>query len=202
VKPRVYIETNFVVGYGKEHHRGQEAILSLASSGRVDLRLPAVAIMESYKSWERERERANRLRDGLQAEIADVLDRKFVPDTAREFTDSLSSAASSVVRRLDRARGRIATCVHVVASYGRILPLPTSWALIERDDSLILAEPDDMILASVIEDAKEDPDESILLTENSEDFAQPSVKDALQTVGVQYMYDTADALARIRSRLS
>jgi len=59
-----------------------------------------------------------------------------------------------------------------------------------------------MILACIISDAGADVTESMLLTENSDDFEQPSVKDALNAVGVRYMYDTADALSRIRSLLS
>ncbi|MDB5071896.1 MAG: hypothetical protein JWM87_3007 [Candidatus Eremiobacteraeota bacterium] len=89
----------------------------------------------------------------------------------------------------------------MLAESGSIIPLPLSWALAVRDDALIPAEPDDMILASVIDDANRDPRDSILLTENSEDFAEPSVRAALQIAGVHYMYDTADALARIRSAL-
>jgi len=202
LKPRLYIETNFLVGYAKEQHSGQDDILALSESGAVDLRLPAIAIMEAYKSCERDRERSDRTRRRLQDEIRDVQHRKFIAPGAREFSDSLDKADGSIALRIDRARSRTAHCVRVVAESGRLIDLPVTWGRADRSDALIRAEPDDMILACIISDAGADVTESMLLTENSDDFEQPSVKDALNAVGVRYMYDTADALSRIRSLLS
>jgi hypothetical protein len=201
LKPRLYIETNFLVGYAKEQHAGQDDILALSESGSLDLRLPSVAIMEAYKSWERDRERSDRTRRRLQDEIRDVQHRKFLAPGARDFTDSLDKADGSIALRLDRARSRTAHCVHVVARSGKLIDLPVTWGRLDRSDALIRAEPDDMILACIISDASVDDRESMLLTENSDDFEQPSVKDALTGVGVRYMYDTADVLSRIRSLL-
>ena len=72
---RLYVETNFIVGYAKEQHESQDEILSLAQSGAIDIRLPAVAMMEAYKSFERDFERIRSIRDDLQSEIDDVIRR-------------------------------------------------------------------------------------------------------------------------------
>jgi hypothetical protein len=176
--------------------------LSLAESEAIDIRIPSVAIMESYKSWERDRERTSRVRDRLQDEISGVLDRKFVPEGAREYADRLDDARAAVARRLNQARARTARCISVIARKGKIIPLPQAWGLTPRESAMISAEPDDMILASVIADARTEAAESILLTENSAEFGQVAVKEALSAVGVRYMYDTADTLARIQNLLS
>lgn len=193
---RLYVETNFVIDCAKGETTESRTILGLAERGEIELRMPVVSVMESYKAWEAERRRVVPVMEDVQQRLPKLQGWRG----ERVLTQAIASLRDGLVEmedELHEIRSSITTCIRRIAAAGTIVPLPRAWCVRESGTSLIEAEPDDMILAAVLADADGRADCGFL-TKNTSDFKAVNVRDAARARGVRMLYHPSHAEAWIR----
>jgi transposase InsO family protein len=201
VSRRLYIETNFVMAFAKGQDRDTEDILSLAERGSVDLVLPEVCVMETFKAWEREKARTAALTRRLQQQIDEYGRRETVlgPSAAA----ILDNARVQADKQLNTVRARAARCLERIANKGSLVPLSPRWIRAGAQPLVIAAEADDMILATVVDHMETKPGPAVgFLTNNVKDFKDPAVRSELKRVGAKRFLSTKSALAWLQSGTS
>jgi hypothetical protein len=188
---RLYVETNFVIDCAKGETDESRSILALAERGEVELRIPVVSVMESYKAWEAERRRVVPIMEDLRQRLPKLQGWRG----ERVLSEAIASLRDGLVEmeeELHEVRSSISSCIRRITIAGAIVPLPRSWCVREAGTSLIEAEPDDMILATVLADA-EGTAECGFLTKNISDFKAVTVRDAARARGVRMLYHAGHA---------
>ncbi|HTD37414.1 MAG TPA: hypothetical protein VK669_07860 [Candidatus Limnocylindrales bacterium] len=194
MSPRLYVETNFVMSVAKGQDADAELLLAFAESQRVELCLPEVCVMETFKVWERERRGTASLTRRLQKHIDDYKRRQTAlgPSAAA----ILDNARVQADKQMNSVRGRAARCIQRIATHGRLIALSRRWAADGAEPRVIPSEPDDMILASVVEHARNEPEKHVgFATKNTKDFGdKAAVLGELASAGIKPFRSIGSAL--------
>ena len=190
--PVLYVETNFVLDIAKSETNAARKLLEEAEAGRLELRLPTVCIMESYKAWQNERRRVIPVIE----EIADRLPQikgwrgqTVMESTVAGFREGLIE----VDRELHEIRAEIACTIERILAVGSLLPLPDAWPKGRKSTILIEDEPDDMILHSVLMEAARSGTHAAFLTKNTKDFQTRAVTAVADAVNLKMLFQPEHA---------
>ncbi|MDO9017214.1 MAG: hypothetical protein Q8S73_10575 [Deltaproteobacteria bacterium] len=194
----MYVESNFLVGIvlGQEHSKECGELLDLAKASRIELVLPAFAIVEPMETLRRRRE---------DLDDYGKRSKKWVRELARMKAANLPEGiASELERAINDATNSI--FVHLVDlrsqlfAHGRILALDVATLKKSqdlRDQAVLKDEKDAIMLAAVMLDLASAPAPSIFVNLNSNDFATPEVESLLGPLQCIVFSKPKDALRRI-----
>lgn len=196
-----YVETNFILEltYGQEQSESCEQLLALAVTGRLELRVPAYALVEA--------------RAAFRSKSADRLDLKErVEKEARQFArvrdlrgtaELIEQASNAMSGRSKEEEKRFTSVAETLRATATLLPLDArAIELTEhfRDLKVVEGEGDRLILASVIADlelrkSRNDSAPSLFITRDFDfDAAAPR---ALREFGCTLLTSYPAALARL-----
>ncbi|HET7500618.1 MAG TPA: hypothetical protein VFK02_06425 [Kofleriaceae bacterium] len=183
----------------QEQHQACAEIERLAAARAIELVLPAFALLEPHHTIVRRKLDRRSLYDGL-GKTMQQLQRtaSIAPDIPR-----LQDAALLLVRadqeaseRFRELRTRLLEVGHVVGIDGKTLRAASDLTM-----EIDLELPDALMLATVLDDAKQRPSPSIFINRNTKDFDDPDVKALLRAVSCDLIGSFDDGLARIRNAL-
>jgi predicted nucleic acid-binding protein len=199
----VCIESNFIfeVAFLREEHQRCEAIIGLASSGSIDLALPAFCVGEPYEAWWRRDRQRRDLSRKLTIEI-DELSRsepyQESPTRFTELTSFLIESGDDEKRRLDQAMDEVLSVAQVIP-----IGLDILRAAITYQTTLALSPQDSIVYASTIEHlAHSDRGPAAFVTKNAKDFANPDIKAELANYGCKVFLKFAGCLAYVRNAIA
>jgi len=176
---RIYVETNLLMSVATGRTPRARELLDLPV--HVELAIPLACFMEAHSAFKSIKAAKLNLRDPFPREINDV---GRDPDThAQKFARTLAAADSALTDYLDQSERRLMNAIRGLASRARLVL--SSPAVLERSLHSYLSDPtDDMIAASVIQDAEETPSDRMAFFSEDEKLKQPTLIAAMQRAGV------------------
>lgn len=201
MKPLLYVETNFVLDIAKVETNAARELLEAAEAGRLDMRIPAVCVMESYKAWQNERRRVIPVIEEIVRRLPQI--KGWRGQAVMESTVAgFHEGQIEIHRELNEIRAAIASTVERIAAVGSFIPLPDTWPKSRASAWLIEDEPDDMILHSVLVEAARFGTRAAFLTKNRLDFKTSAVRTAASAVNLKVLFRPEDALGWVFHRAS
>jgi len=175
---RVYVETNFLleISFYQEEAAACEELLAMASTGDIELAIPAYCVIEAADT--RRRRSAEVQTFSEQYKRPGHLTRlPWLDRAVHDFRHEILKTLSSTGQRLETLGEQLATAAS-------ILPLEGSIALATGGlcDELTLHPPDGAVLATVVAAAQRHDRDSIFLNRNVSDFDTPMVRERLASV--------------------
>lgn len=198
---KIYAEANFVleVVFEQEEHRACEELMRLAEEKRLELVLPAYALLEPRETLVRREKAGNALRTSLDTQalqLARTASRSGQVQQLQEASRILLRASDDAKRRIQAAHSRLVEIAHVIATDDSVLREAPGLA-----SRFKLAIPDAVMLASVLKDATERPAASLFFNRNFRDFLQPDIISRLKEIRCEMIPSFEAGLARVRSFL-
>jgi hypothetical protein len=188
------------MAYAKGQAREYAEILPRARSSRVNVVMPQICVMEAFKAWERERASIVSLTAEITTQIREMRRREAILD-ARRTAAALERARLELERQSNMVRGRIFECCDKINGLGSLIAMDTAWVGNKTKASrYIEAEPDDMIIGSILLHAATWGGPKAFLSENTKDFRDPSVAFALDLDDVTQLFSPQAALGWIADK--
>jgi hypothetical protein len=146
----------------------------------VQIAIPLVCFMEAHSAFKRVKEAKLKLKDPFPREISDI---GRDPDiNAQLFAKALAGAESALTDYLEQSQQRLVEAIRHLASRARLVS--SRPAVLQRAHSYLPDPTDDMIVASIIQDAKEDPHSRMAFFSEDEKLERPTLMVAMQQAGV------------------
>jgi hypothetical protein len=195
---RLYLETNFLMSVCTGRTPGAGELLNIEPT--VELAIPIVSFMEAHKAF-------NDLKAAKLAFIEpfkQILFKGEIGDIGRDpdapaqelvraleaADEALSDVAPALLRYLDQSEKRLIEVIRATAHRARLLP--SSGGVLARQVHSHRFDPtDDMILASIMDDASERPLEHMAFFSEDGGFGQPTVASAISDTGMS-QFDSVD----------
>jgi hypothetical protein len=161
--------------------RTPKAIDLLNLPNDVEVAIPVVCFMEAHEAFKSMKAAKLDLTYPFPGEISDV---GRDPDVhAQEFARMLAAADRALTEYLAQSERRLNDAIHCLSSRARLVS--SSPAVLQRAIHRYLSDAtDDMIAASVIEDATESPISRMAFFSEDEKLKQPSLVEAMRNVGI------------------
>ena len=192
----VYVESNFVLEHSlqQEEWDSCDAILDLASKGRISLVVPALHIAIAGKEKAR-----SRLSNDLRAQLGELgrsKPHRTVPATFEALVSVLITRAQFERDGVRETISALLSTADVIALDGTIL---RSAADIQVEFGV--SGQDAIVLASVLSHLDEHkPPESSFFNRNSKDFDDPDVVETLERRGCRFFASFRDGLRYVIDR--
>lgn len=172
---RIYVETNLVMSVATGRTPRAKGLLDLPVD--IEIAIPLVCLMEAHTAFKSIKAAKLNLKDPFPREINDI---GRDPDAhAQEFARMLAAADSALTDYLDQSERRLMDAIRGLASRARLVS--SSPAVLQRAVHSYLSDPtDDMIVASVIQDAEEIPSGRMAFFSEDEKLKQPTLVAAMQ----------------------
>lgn len=172
----VYIETNFVLelAFQQEQYKWCEDILSICTSGKAQLVIPAYSLAEAHEKLGRQRSKRFELQSLLDAEVRQ-LRRTAVYATRlnqiQGIADLVRQSITDEAQRLTDYRNRILAIAHIIPLTATVFQDGAQY------EQLYSLQPQDaLVCASVLHHLREQGSgESCFLNRNTKDFDTPSI---------------------------
>jgi len=178
---RLYIETNYLMSICTG--RTAQAHDLLRSSASVEFAMPAVCVMEAYKAFSAMRSAKEEFMAPFTSQTSDI-GRDLGPH-AQHFRRNLDAAAAALIAYLTESEQRLIRAIDDVTSLGRLVQ--SSAAVLGRRRPRLSDPADDIIAASIIEDATVSPTEAMAFFSEDAGFTQPSLIDAMRAARVEVL---------------
>lgn len=178
----VYVESNFVLelAFLQEHHQACDNVLQLAERRQIELAFPAFCIGEPYEALGRRRQRRHDAHEQVQREAREMVrsaNFQHLNNPVAEFTKALLASSEAEKIQLDASLQRLLNAARVIP-----LDATVANAAIAFQAEFQLKAQDALVFSSVIGDLGDDKaPESLFLNRNGRDFAQPDVREALES---------------------
>lgn len=198
----VYVESNFVLELAlmQEDQDACEHVLSLSSSGKIHLILPAFSLTEPYETLVRRGKARSQLAQSVQTELQQLGRSKSYKteiDVYREVTGLLLRSGKEEAERLFQTRDRL-------LQSAQIIPLDRETLIFAAQLQGIhdLSPQDAVVLASTLQHLNDHrPDSSCFLNKNSRDFFDSDIEKALNQYGCKLFVSFALANKFITSQV-
>lgn len=192
---KVYVETNFVLelALDQEDCESCAAFLQLASTGVIQLAIPAYALLEPYETLTR------RLRDWKQ--LGHEVQRHFGQLRRNpQLVSDVEALRELTVRAVDLARDGHESVRRQLLETATILPIDKT--TLEKAEALRVSYglelPDAVMLGAVLLDSAGVEEESFFVNKNTKDFADPRVVEELRGQRCRHIGNFANALQAVR----
>jgi hypothetical protein len=163
--------------------------------GSLEIAIPSVCVMEAHKAFAAMRAAKGSFRKDFNSHITDI--QRDPGANAQEFTRSLATADLALVNYLDECQQRLDRALDDLLAVARIIA-PSRDALLRK--VTYVSEPtDDIIVGSILEDARMTPDPNIRFLSEDNDFAMPSLQDLLHTENILRTTSVAECLEWFRA---
>ena len=196
----LYVETNFPMSCATG--RSPEADIILRDRPpSLRLIIPSVCFMEALSVFEAEERRHRRQLDSLSLQLKEVK-RNVLSSIIPSLADHLDRASDESALLFEEFEARLFQALELLGS-GAELIHPTPVILLASRANLLVEDPtDNLILASVLDHAKNHPSETkAFLSENRKDFDTNSgARSAIREAGVRYFADASKCLEWHRAR--
>jgi hypothetical protein len=199
---RVYAESNLVLELVLEQEQGLacEQIVGLAERKRIELALPAYALLEPYQTIVRRDNDRKALIEAIRRERVQLRrTASLAGDVGRlqDADDLLLRASQDAFTRLSEVRTRLLLCAEVLVVDAGTLKAA------EADASRFgLAFPDAVMVSAVFRDAAMSNAPSVFLNRNTKDFLDPDVKQYLASVHCSVIGSFESGLACVTNALA
>lgn len=163
--------------------------------------MPSVCLMEALSVYEAERKRQNRWFDALGQQLSEV-NRNIISPLISSLAGHLDQGRVEGVDLFKEFEARLFHALDLLASTAELIhPTPAILAA-SRANGLIGDPSDNLILASILDHAKNHPSETkIFLSENRRDFdINPEANVVLRESGIRYFADASKFLEWNASR--
>lgn len=158
----------------------------------VEIAIPVVCFMEAHTAFKSIKAAKIFLKDPFPREIRDI--ERDPNSHAQEIARMLAAADKALTDYLDESEGRLVGAIRGVASRARLVS--TSAAVLQRDVHSYVSDPtDDMILASIIQDAEQAPCSRMAFFSEDERLRQPSLVAAMEKAGITMLDGIESCLA-------
>ena len=199
--PILYIETNFLmsIALGRDAEAGN---LLLNPPASVEIAIPEVCCMESLSAFEGEQKRRFRFGNELNQQISQ-LRRDLTSAFASSLLSYLDLSLEENEDLLNDIKKRLFLALDSIATNATTISLSPEIIRETLSSNLMFEEPtDNLICQTILSHARTRPTEvKVLLTGNIKDFTQPTVKEALENVGINlYFSRTSSFLGWLRSQ--
>lgn len=177
---RLYIETNYLMSICTGRTPRAETLLAAPES--IELAIPGLCITEAYKAFAGLRYDKTQFRKPFPKQIDDV--GRDVDVHAQEFKRSLAAADAALTQYLGQSEARLLDAMQGVLSRARIVH-PSAGVLMRRLYSHLSEPTDDIIAASIIEDATQHAAAPMAFFSEDQGFQQPSLGDAMIAANIE-----------------
>jgi hypothetical protein len=190
----LYVETNFLISIATGRDPQAIAILD-DSASPLHFVVPGICFFECLTWMQGEVKRREAL--GRQwADLTGQLKRDLTSTHAQTLQSHLEQAILENDGLLKHIGDRLFDAIEKLARRADILPIHPKILENGRKETLIADLTDNLIVHTILDHARSTPNSpKALLTENSTDFDQQDVKDALRAAGLIYFRRCDQALA-------
>lgn len=191
---RVFAESNFVLGLAlrQEQRAACEHLLELAELRRIDLVLPAYALLEPLETLERRTKEWKELSRRVDEVVGQLRRSDDYKGRAASLDALISSAAETAERDEDQTRQRLLGCANLI---------PTDAAVLTRAEeyrnAFALRFRDAVMLASIIVRCEAEASPSLFVNVNTKDFRQPDIVTLLSKHACEALWSFDAAANRI-----
>jgi predicted transcriptional regulator len=147
----------------------------------IEIAIPVVAFMEARHAFKAVKAAKLRFKQPFQNEIQDV--GRDPNARAQEFVRMLAASDAALVEYLAESEQRLIEAIHQIATKARLVN-PSAEVVDRRVHSFLSDSTDDMIAASIIEDALNLPADRMAFFSEDDGFGQPSLVDAMTKAGI------------------
>ncbi len=197
----VYVETNFILelAYLQERCESCRAMLDLASTGAIELALPAVCAAEARATWYRRAGERREFHAALQRQIREI----SRSEPFRTLVDQSRDVLAALIAGGEESRDRLELALEIFARNSTMIPLTSDIVSMARWHELgySLTPQDAVVLASVRAHAEINAGPKVFVSQDAKGFAHPTVYDELAAVECKVLVNFADAFAYIRNAL-
>lgn len=199
----VYVETNFVLelAYLRPTSDNCQRLLDHARDGRISLAIPAFAVIEARMAWQNVLKRRNRLHSDVRLELAELARSRplaGIGEQSQAFVAALVDTAQHDRSRLEAAVASLMEHAAVLSTRAQTL---SAALLIEQRFGL--APQDSLVYAAIREHLSETgAGPKLFVTQNSRDFAIPTVENELASYGCRLFTRFDDAESFVASQLA
>jgi hypothetical protein len=199
----VYVESNFVLELAlqQEQSDAAEEVLRLREDGKLEVVLPAFALLEPYWTIKHRGEGRRELCAQLWAELGQLgrsAPHKQLASTSHEIYQAMLAIEATEGRSFD-------SVIHRLLQSSRLVAVDTAIVAnaLRYMDSFGLSLVDATIYSSVVADLARSGDTlpKCLASRDSKAFFDPEIKEELGRFNCRYIANFPDALAFIRSEL-
>ncbi len=199
---RVYAESNLVLEHVLEQDQWKacEAVLLLAERARIELVLPAFALLEPYQTIERrslDRQPYAKWLGDIAVKLGQTASLKADVHHFTESKEILTRASENARARYDATRKRLLDAARLIEIDAKVIGAATSL------QTLKLKLPDALILSCILSDVGRQPEaSSLFLNANKDDFSDnPDVRSKLKAVNCRLVPSFEDGLRAIKAAL-
>jgi predicted nucleic acid-binding protein len=199
---RVYAESNFVLetALEQEEHEACDELVLLAGDKRIELVLPAFALIEPHHTLVRRRKEKTNLGRTIQAQMKQLertASMKSEVSRLSDAADLLLRAEQQDWQRLLAVRARLLSVARLATIDRAVYDKATTFT-----NTFGLDFPDAVHLAAVLADAATTSESSIFLNRNKNDFNDADIVARLRQVGCDLITSFQDGLRRIKHTLT
>lgn len=198
----VYVESNFVLelSLGQEQAEACEQLLELAEQGRIELAVPAFALVEPLWTLKELTARRGRKLKEIRDEFAQMhrnpLFKELGQSVHEELRGLFETCRDEEVAQHARVRGRLLAVATTIPLDARILREAD-----RLNGELDLDHFDAIMLASILTDLAGRSGPSLFLNRNTKDFSAPEIEGVLEAQECALIGNFRSGLARVRARL-
>jgi hypothetical protein len=199
--PILHVETNFLIAIATGRDRRASEVITSPPEG-FRLAIPGICYFEASDWMEDERKRTNGFLGDLKNHINE-LDRDLSSTHAKLLRAHLSAAILEKKELLAETNNRLGQAVQDLSALGEMIGLTSGILESARTNPLIGQLTDNLILHTILEHARTDPDPiKAFLTENHNDFGSREAQEAIRLAGISYFRKTESFLEWASTRSS
>ncbi|NEP40606.1 MAG: DUF4935 domain-containing protein [Okeania sp. SIO2H7] len=184
----LYLETNFILAMAKGQNGLADKIWQNPPEN-LTIVMPSICLMESLVAWENEQKRSQSFRQAMKIEINEAK-RNVRSEEARSVVNLLQESFISYENLLAELDNRLEDVLETLKNRVELIePKIENLQSTLRQPSLSKKSErrDDFILQCILDHASSNPDKTkAFLSENSKQFGQPVVRNALRERGIRY----------------
>ena len=188
MKVILYLETNFILAMAKGQNGLADNILQKPAEN-LTIAIPSICLMESLVAWENQQKRNRSFIQAAQIEINEA-QRNISSEEARSVTDFLQQSLISYENLLFELENRFDNVLETLNNRVELIePKIKNLQSTLREPSLNKKSErrDDFILQCILDHASSNLEKTkAFFSENSKQFGQPVVRNALTERGIRY----------------
>lgn len=198
--PKLYIETNFLVGLAKGQDPAARRLVSAPPPCRVAI--PSICFMEALSRFEADAKQWRRHRDQFNLVLRETR-RDLESLHAASFVRHLEESLIEADHLQDDIKERLEQTMLWLADHGEQIPLDPVLIRNAMAEPLFEDPTDNLILHTIMQHARANPDSPMAFaSENVHDFGSLDVSRQLEPLAIRYFRRIDAALAWLTSQIS
>jgi predicted nucleic acid-binding protein len=197
----VFVESNFVLELALRQSEVQAAqsLLELAESGKIDVRIPAVSLIEPRYKLAQTASDHRRLRDAIDKQLKQMVRSAGFVDLEAKSSDLMGALATKAdldIREFEAVTRRVLDCAKILPLTHEVL-----WAGMRRQ--LLDLEPMDALVFASVEASLQDAavGESVFANRDAKGFLSKTVVDDLEKRRCRVIPNFSRSLEYVRKRI-